>query len=91
MRRKLREIPPDVKRCEYGMKVPGGPALYVVPLIKEDKIQKITITGSMHTAPLTLIENLEQALEGCPVADEAIRGELNEVLSKGMVGACNSG
>jgi lipoate-protein ligase A len=87
VRKKLREIPPDVKRCEYGMKVPGGPALYVVPLIKEDKIQKIAITGSMHTTPLTLIEDLERALEGCPVAEGAIRGKANEILSKGMVGA----
>ena len=87
VKRKLGETPPDVEKHEYGTKIPGGPALWIATLVKENKIQKIAITGSIHTAPVTLIEDLEKGLEGCPTKEETIRGITNEVLRKGMLGA----
>ena len=90
VKRKLGEIPPDVEKHEYGMKIPGGPALWIAALVKENKIQKIAITGSMHTAPVTLIEDLEKRLQGCPARKETIRERTNEVLCKGMIGASTS-
>jgi lipoate-protein ligase A len=83
--RRLGPMPPGAKRCENVAKVSGGPALRIVAYIKDNKIQNISITGSIHCDPPPMIWWMEDALRGVPIDESIIRAKIEEVFTKGTV------
>lgn len=80
--RKIGPIPGGAKRGEFTTKVPQGPLIRVIALIAENKLRKISITGSIHCVPVRIIEEMESALEGTVSAEEQIREIVQSYFSR---------
>ena len=67
------QLPAGVGRGEHILKVPEGPMIRAVALMKGGYIENISITGSIHCAPVQVVEEMEGALK-------KIKGEEKSVL-----------
>jgi lipoate-protein ligase A len=83
---KFGTIPPDADVRRYAMKVPGGPNIHVVALVKEDTIQDISITGSIHCTPRDFPLEIERAVKGARIDEKVIKQRIDEVFTRGSVG-----
>ena len=60
-------------------------SLRIVTYIKENKLQNISITGSIHCDPPPMIWWMEDALRGMPIDETVIRAKIEEIFAKGTV------
>lgn len=86
-RRRLGPLPPGAERREKAMKLPHGPALRIVAYVnpEENRIINISITGSMHAAPIGIPYWLEGALKGVLIDEEHIRPRVEEIFNIGQI------
>ncbi|MEM3562539.1 MAG: hypothetical protein QXR19_04880 [Candidatus Jordarchaeaceae archaeon] len=76
-------ITSGVKKGEARVKVPQGPLIRAVVLIKENKIYNILITGSLHADPIipeSPIQVMERELKDTPIDREAIREKVKKIF-----------
>ncbi len=65
-------------RAEY--KVEGGKLIKVQLTLEDKKIKKIKITGDFFLHPEEVIEDIEQALEGCLLDEQKLSRLIENVL-----------
>jgi len=65
-------------RAEY--KVKGGKLIKVNLTAENRKIKKIKITGDFFLHPEAVIEDIEQALEGCPLDEQELSNLIEDVM-----------
>jgi lipoate-protein ligase A len=79
--RKFGTIPPDVKRAEFRVKAVSG-LIRAVTLTKEDIIQNISITGDFSASPITIIDEMEDALKGVKADEKVVREKIEGIFNK---------
>ena len=83
--RRFGKIPPDVKRSEVRTKIPEGPFIRVVVLVKDGIIKDVLITGTLHASPLipsSPIHEIEKSLRGVKIDRNLIKEKIEEVYRK---------
>ena len=83
--RKWGAIPSDVVRKITHFKVPGGPLVRVITLVKDKTIRDILISGTIHASPLrptSPIHEIEKALRGQPVDEKLFESKIDEIFSR---------
>jgi hypothetical protein len=79
------KVPPGVVRKMVQFKVPGGPMVRVITLVKDDKLWDLLISGSIHASPLrptSPIHEIEKSLKGQPVDQRLFESKIAEILSR---------
>ncbi len=79
------EIPPDAKRKMIQFKVLQGPFMRIIVWKKDDQIEDIIISGTIHASPLrptSPIHEIEKALKGKPVDQGLFESRIGEVLAR---------
>ena len=82
---KFGKVPSDVARKMVQFKVPGGPLVRIISLVRENRIWGLLISGSIHASPLrptSPIHEIEKALSGQPVDEELFESRIAEVLNR---------
>lgn len=67
-KRKFGPVPEGVHRGEHAVKVPQGPLIRAVVFTDGEKIFNLSLSGSIHCLPVSIVEEMETSLIG-------IRGE----------------
>lgn len=83
--RKFGTIPSDVVRKTVQFKVPEGPFMRIITLIKGDLIWDILISGTFFASPLkptSPIHEIERALKGETVDEKRFELKIEEILSR---------
>jgi len=83
--RKFGSIPPGVQRGEHVVKVPQGPLIRAVVLVRGERIFNISLTGSIHCVPVEIVEQMEAALKGSAATEEGIGEVVHSFFQKPMV------
>jgi len=83
--RKFGPIPPGVQRGEHVVKVPQGPLIRAVVLMRGGKIFNISLTGSIHCVPVEIVEQMETALKGADGTEERIGQGVHAFFQKPQV------
>jgi len=79
------EIPPDVSRRMVELKVPEGPLVRIVTLVRGERLWGLLISGSIHASPLrptSPIHEIEKALKGERIDQGLFRSKIEEILSR---------
>jgi lipoate-protein ligase A len=63
-------------------KVKGGKLIRVQLETESNKIRKVKVTGDFFLHPEELIEELEKALEGATLHEQALGGHIKEFIKK---------
>lgn len=71
-----------MKSLDY--KVPGGKLLRIKADISNGKINSVMIMGDFFIHPEDALEEIENALVGCPVNMNEIINRINTVISKNV-------
>jgi len=82
--RRFGVIPKTVSRKQVKFKVTGGPFVRITTLIKENKIEEILLTGSIHASPLrptNPVYEIEKALKGQPIDCALFESIIKKVMS----------
>jgi hypothetical protein len=83
--RKFGKIPSDVVRRMIQFKIPEGPLIRIVTLVKENKIWGLLISGAIHASPLrptSPIHEIEKALQGQPIDEKLFESKITEILNR---------
>jgi lipoate-protein ligase A len=83
--RKFGKIPSNLKRRMIQFKVPEGPMIRIVTLIKDNKIWGLLISGAIHASPLrptSPIHEIEKALKGQPIDEKLFESKIVEILNR---------
>jgi lipoate---protein ligase len=83
--RKWNPVPPDLLRKMACFKVPEGPLVRVITLVKEDRIWDLMISGSIHASPLrptSPIHEIERALRGQRIDEDLFARIIAEILGR---------
>jgi lipoate-protein ligase A len=83
--RRFAKIQQGVTRVESRHKVPNGPLIRAVVLIKDNTLIDLLITGSIMATPLepiSPIDKIETRLRGAPLDRDGIRGEIQAALEQ---------
>jgi len=83
--RRFGKIPSDVTRKMIQFKVPEGPMVRIITLVKNRKVLDLLISGSIHASPLrptSPIHEIERALKGQPVDEKLFESRIAEILSR---------
>ncbi|MBI5968405.1 MAG: lipoate--protein ligase family protein [Deltaproteobacteria bacterium] len=83
--RKFGPIPPGVQRGEHVVKVPQGPLIRAVVLMRGEEIFNISLTGSIHCVPVEIVEQMETALKGADGTEERIGQVVHAFFQKPQV------
>jgi lipoate-protein ligase A len=78
-------IPSDVTRKIIQFKVPEGPLVRIIILVRDNHIWDILISGSIHASPLrptSPIHEIERALKGQTIDEELFESKITEILSR---------
>jgi len=67
-------------RAQY--KVVGGKLIKVQLTAEDRKIKKIKITGDFFLHPEDVIEDIEHALEGCPLDEQKLTELIEDVIEE---------
>jgi len=82
---KFGNISSDVTRRMIQFKVPGGPFMRIIVLKKDDRIQDMIISGTIHASPLrptSPIHEIEKALKGQSVDKGLFRSTIDQVIAR---------
>ncbi len=83
--RRFGEIPSDVVRRMIQFKVPEGPLVRIVTLVKENKLWDLLISGAIHASPLrptSPIHEIEKALKGQAIDEKLFEAKIAEILNR---------
>jgi hypothetical protein len=83
--RRFGKIPSDVTREMIQFKVPQGPMVRIITLVKDKRILDLLISGSIHASPLrptSPIHEIERALKGQPVDEKLFESKIEEILNR---------
>jgi lipoate-protein ligase A len=83
--RRFGKIPSDVTRKMIQFKVPEGPMVRIITLVKDNKIWDLLISGAIHASPLrptSPIHEIEKALKGQPVDEKLFESKIAEILNR---------
>jgi len=83
--RRFGKIPSEVVRRMIQFKVPEGPLVRIVTLVKENKIWDLLISGAIHASPLrptSPIHEIEKALKGQPIDEKLFESKIAEILNR---------
>ena len=83
--RRFGKIPSEVTRKMIQFKVPQGPMVRIITLVKDKKILDLLISGSIHASPLrptSPIHEIERALKGQPIDKKLFESKITEILSR---------
>jgi hypothetical protein len=83
--RRFGKIPSDVVRRMIQFKVPEGPLIRIITLVKDNKIWDLLISGAIHASPLrptSPIHEIEKALKGQPVDEKLFESKIAEILNR---------
>lgn len=83
--KKFGAIPSDVLRKTIQFKIPEGPFVRVITLIRGGAIWDILITGTIHASPLkprSPIHEIENILKGQPIDKKLFELKIGEILSR---------
>lgn len=83
--RKFGVIPSGIIRKIGHFKVPGGPLVRIITLIKEKVIWDILISGTIHASPLrptSPIHEIEKTLKGQPIDEKLFESKIGEILNR---------
>jgi len=69
-------------RGEYGLKIPQGPLIRAIVLMDGETIRNISLTGSVHCAPVQLLEDMEAGIKGLQGREESVRGVIQNFCSR---------
>ena len=79
------KIPSDVVRRMLPFKVPEGPLVRIITLVKENKIWDLLISGAIHASPLrptSPIHEIEKALKGQAIDEKLFESKIAEILNR---------
>jgi len=79
------KIPSDVVRRMVQFKVPEGPLVRIITLVKDNKIWDLLISGAIHASPLrptSPIHEIEKALKGQPIDEKLFESKIEEILKR---------
>lgn len=74
--------PPGLARGEHVLKVPQGPLIRAVVLMEGEIVRHISLTGSAHCIPVSLIEEMEAALGGVPGKEAPVGDVVREFFHR---------
>jgi len=83
--KKFGAIPLDVVKETIQFKVPEGPFVRIITLIKDDAIWDILITGTIHASPLrptSPVHEIEKILKGQPIDKKLFELKIGEILNR---------
>ena len=83
--RRLGAIPSDVVKNINHFKVPGGPLVRVITLVRDKILWDLLISGTIHASPLrptSPVHEIEKALRGQVVDKEHFESKIDEILSR---------
>jgi hypothetical protein len=83
--RKFGALPSGVTRKIIQFKVPEGPMVRIVTLVRDKRIWDLLISGSIHASPLrptSPIHEIEKALKGQIVDERLFESKIAEILSR---------
>jgi lipoate-protein ligase A len=83
--RRFGKIPSNVSRKMIQFKVPEGPLVRIVTLVKKNKIWDLLISGAIHASPLrptSPIHEIEKALKGQPIDKKLFDSKVAEIFSR---------
>jgi hypothetical protein len=83
--RKFGKVPSDVTRKMTQFKVPEGPMVRIITLVKDNKIWGLLISGAIHASPLrptSPIHEIEKALKGLRVDQKLFESKITEILNR---------
>ena len=83
--RRFGKIPSDVVRRMIQFKVPEGPLIRIITLVKENKIWDLLISGAIHASPLrptSPVHEIEKALKGQHVDEKLFESKIAEILNR---------
>jgi len=84
-KRKWGPVPEGVRRGDHAVKVPQGPLIRAVVLLGEEKIQNISLSGSIHCVPVGIVEEMESSLKGIRVDEGVIAEKIRSFFQKPRV------
>jgi lipoate-protein ligase A len=83
--RRFGKVPSDVVRRMIQFKVPEGPLIRIITLVKDNKIWDLLISGAIHASPLrptSPIHEIEKALKGQPIDEKLFESKIAEILNR---------
>jgi lipoate-protein ligase A len=83
--RRFGKIPSDVARKMMQFKVPEGPMVRIITLVKDNKIWGLLISGAIHASPLrptSPIHEIEKVLKGQPIDERVFESKIAEILNR---------
>jgi len=83
--RKFGKIPTDVSRRMVQFKVPEGPMVRIITLVRDDRLWDLLISGSIHASPLrptSPIHEIEKALKGQTIDERLFESKISEILNR---------
>jgi len=83
--RRFGKIPSDVVRRMIQFKVPEGPLIRIITLVKDNRIWDLLISGAIHASPLrptSPIHEIEKALKGQAIDEELFESKIVEILNR---------
>lgn len=83
--RRFGKIPSGAVRRMIQFKVPAGPLVRIVTLVRENKIWDLLISGAIHASPLrptSPIHEIEKALRGQSVDEKLFESKIAEILNR---------
>jgi lipoate-protein ligase A len=83
--RRFGKIPSDVTRKMMQFKVPEGPMVRIITLVKDNKIWGLLISGAIHASPLrptSPIHEIEKALKGQAIDEKVFESKIAEILNR---------
>lgn len=69
-------------RGEHALKIPQGPLIRAIVLMDGVIIRNISLTGSVHCAPVQLLEDMEAGLKGLQGREESVREVVQNYCSR---------
>jgi lipoate-protein ligase A len=79
---KFKEIPEGTNLGSHWVKVTGGPLIRCYIVRREDAIEDILFTGTMHMYPADTLEEIEKELKGSNIDNAQIRDKVNAVWKR---------
>jgi len=83
--RKFGTVPLDVIKKKVQFKVPEGPFVRIITLVKGDTLWDILISGTIHASPLrptSPIHEIERALKGQTIDKKLFESKIEEILNR---------
>jgi lipoate---protein ligase len=83
--RKFGKIPSDASRKMIQFKVPGGPLVRIITLVRDDRLWDLLISGAIHASPLrptSPIHEIEKALKGQTIDQKLFESRIAEILNR---------